>query len=284
MTEDSHGARGRDEDDVNGLGGVQLDELADLQAGLLTAEEEQVLRRRIAGDPRAARLWEALEQTREELAGLPDLPLPDDVASRLDDAVAAELAARAAARPGEPGEGEAPRSDAPSAPGIGGAEPGGGAQVVDLAAARARRRVPRWAGIGVAACVAAVAVGVVATSVAGTRNPTPQPGSAPVTPSLTAGEVAGQWPGVASQHDLSYLDGAPDKLATCLGGAAVAAGDPVQVLGAQPVVVDGRYGVLVAVPGPVSATGADQVQLLVLGPQCSTTADHDVVASALVPR
>ena len=73
---------------------VSLYELADLDAGLLTQDEEQRLRTRIANDPNAAKLLAALEQIRAYLTELRyDEPVPDDVMKRLDAALAAEAAA-----------------------------------------------------------------------------------------------------------------------------------------------------------------------------------------------
>lgn len=70
-----------------------LEELADLDAGLLTDDEEQQLRGRIVNDPAATEPLDELRQVRTilgELRNTEDEPIPDDVAARIAAALAAE--------------------------------------------------------------------------------------------------------------------------------------------------------------------------------------------------
>ena len=194
---------------------------------------------------------------------------------KLDAVIVAELATA------RPAGAEVPAQSARPAAGSD-ARSVGDAPVLDLAAARARRRWPRWAAPGAVVGIAAAAVVVVLAVGVGTRAPRPSEGSAPAAPVLTAGQLAGQWPGVRGVRDLGFL-APPGKLAGCLGAYAPPGDGPVNVLGARPVVVDGRYGVLVVVPGPYDYPVGDQVQLVVVGPQCDQKTDHDVIATATAP-
>lgn len=266
-------------------GGVSIDELADLQAGLLTSRESAALRARIDADPHAARLLAALEQTVVELGELPDEPIPDDVAARIDAALQTEIAAAA----GDGAGSAASRSTGP-VPDGGGPD----AAVLDLAAARAQPRTPRsdrrragagvprrWLGPVLALGAAAAVVAVVAGGVlSGLRAPDPRAGSAPVAPSLTAAQLPTLWPGIRESRDLSFLD-APGKVEECVGPVDTFA-DPSTVLGARPVVVDGQYGVAVAVPvSPVASPGG--VLLVVVGPACAGVGG-DVIAQTFIPN
>ena len=107
----------------------ELDRLADYCAGLLDPAEEVAVERLIATDPRWSRahaaLTEAQPRVDRALAGLPEEPMPADVAARLDRALAREASAA-----------------------------GTGAVVVDLGRARMWRR----AALATAAVAAAFAV------------------------------------------------------------------------------------------------------------------------------
>jgi hypothetical protein len=63
-------------------GRLDLDVLADLDAGLLDAERAAQVRAAAAGDPRASAALAALAATRADLAGLPDPAVPPQVAAR----------------------------------------------------------------------------------------------------------------------------------------------------------------------------------------------------------
>ncbi len=87
---------------------LDLDQLADLQEGLLDADAEAAAAAHVGGCAACSSDVEALAALRQELAAAPDVgPMPDDVAARLDAALAAELAAAVAApaeAPDEAGE------------------------------------------------------------------------------------------------------------------------------------------------------------------------------------
>jgi hypothetical protein len=266
-----------------------LDQLADLQAGLLTAEEERMLRTRIRRDPQLARLWRSLEDTRQELAQLPQHPVPDDVLADLDAVIAAAVTDyhhSAPASDGEPATNRDPsRTDQPrtdqardNQPRMNG--PADQADIVDLDAARRR---PRWRRLATSAALVAAAAAAVVIAVQVTRpqTPTPQPGSGPGTPVLTTADLPGQWPGVTAFHDLGFL-APPGKLLTCLASFVPAGATPVPVLGARPVILDGGYGELIAVPDQLDSS---RVRLVVLGPGCAVDAqNHDVLGTVVVPR
>ncbi len=67
-----------------------VDLLADLHAGVLDAETEARLRPRVDADPEARAVLEALDATLADLSSLPPIPMPHDVAARIDAALAAE--------------------------------------------------------------------------------------------------------------------------------------------------------------------------------------------------
>ncbi len=173
-----------------------LDTVADLQAGVYPIQVASELRGRVIANPDGARMLAALQATVTDLERLPRQRMPNDVAARLDAALAAEAAARSrsaastgptlsgplGARPhtvGQPPAGQQP--DGPGTvtpetpetltaetltaqPAVPVAPPGddaGPGRVISLAAARSRRR-SRWAtSLGLAAAVAAVATVVI---------------------------------------------------------------------------------------------------------------------------
>jgi hypothetical protein len=252
--------------------GVSLDELADLHAGLLTTHESDALRARIRDDPAAAELLAALDRTVTVLGELQDEPIPDDVAARVDTALRAEITQSQQTQT----QTQTPEQNRSV-----------GAEVLDLAAARNAPRTKRdgrprrWLGpvlaLSAAAAVAVIVAGGVLSAV---RGPDPQAGSAPVAPALTAAELSTLWPGIRDSRDLSFLD-VPGKLERCVLAADPAA-EPSKLLGARPVVLDGQYGVAVAVPSYNIDAGPDnEILLVVLGPGCAATAD--VIAQTYIP-
>lgn len=262
-------------------GGVSLDELADLQAGLLTPRESAALQTRVDADPAAQALLADLDHTVALLADLDPEPIPDDVAARIDAALRAEIhAATTQAAPpptsATPAEDEA--DDAPS-----------GAQVLDLAAARDRprsagrepRRSRRWQGAALLATAAAVLGAVVVGGVLSDMNSrVPQAGSAPVTLTITEAELEAQWPAIEGVMDFGFLS-TPQALEQCLSSAGGdVSSDNSALLGVRPVILDGQYGMLVAAPFE------DRVFLTVLGPTCGnfTFEETDVLTTVSVPR
>jgi hypothetical protein len=75
---------------------LDLELLADLDAGVLDADREAQVRAAAAADPQATALLAALAATRADLAALPEPPVPAHVAARWDAALAAEALAPAA--------------------------------------------------------------------------------------------------------------------------------------------------------------------------------------------
>jgi len=67
-----------------------VDLLADLHAGVLDAETEALLRPRVEADADARAVLKALDATLADLSSLPPIPMPHDVAARIDAALAAE--------------------------------------------------------------------------------------------------------------------------------------------------------------------------------------------------
>src|SRR5436305_14816461 len=137
-----------------------VDVLADLHAGVLEQSVSDRLWPRVRDDPDARAVLDALDTTRTELARLPPLTMPPQVAARIDAALAAEIQAAA-----------------PVAP------------VVDLA--RARRRRNRRLGWGAGMLVAAAAV-LAVLAVVLPRNATPGNGlaaPAPANPGASRGSA-----------------------------------------------------------------------------------------------
>ncbi len=132
-----------------------------------------------------------------------------------------------------------------------------------------RPRRPRWlAATTGAGLAAAAAAGLVMLS--GTSSPEP-PGNGPDAPLALRGDqlpsAAGT--GLATRQLGALAD--PARQAGCLGhtgepGGAALAGRPV--LGGRPVLLDGRPGVLLVLPGERPG----QVRLLVVTPDCAAGA------------
>lgn len=247
--------------DVPADGGLQpgppwpLDLLADLHAGLLDPPDAEELRRRVESDPDSRATLAALDATQRALAELPRPRMPEDVAARIDAAIANESAARAAG-----GSAGAPARTTPSA------------SAVNLTAERARRRRGLITGAGILAA-AAVAVFAVVNLTGSTTDGQPNAGS---TPSATGSATTGTPPLALSSNNLGdALDdalGATDygplagasKLNGCLSANGVVTTDAVPV-GAKEVTLDGRPGVLVVLP---VGTNPPKWRMLVVGPEC----------------
>lgn len=236
------------------------DLVADLHAGVLDEQTAARLWPLARADRDAAALLAALDATTSDLrvlgaradtgaAPTPAVRVPDHVAARLDAALAGLQPPTLSSASG--------RTAAPSPP------PGG---PTDLAAARSRRagRARRWApGIAVAAAavvVAAVGVGTLAGSGGGVSG-TPQ--AAPLPSGVTdLGSSVGPQ-AVAALGSTAYGPLTDEATrAACLEANGVPAG--TTVLGASEVVLDGRRGVLLLLPGPVPP----RLTALVVGSGC----------------
>lgn len=70
--------------------GPDIDVLADLSANLLSPAEERSVRAHVDGCPDCTRVLQALDQVGSQLRWLPPIPMPVDVAARIDAALAQE--------------------------------------------------------------------------------------------------------------------------------------------------------------------------------------------------
>ena len=216
--------------------------LADLHAGALDEGLTAALWPRVRADHDATRVLTALDSTVRQLSAAPpaSVAMPAHLAARMDAALAGLVAPPA--------------------------------RVSDLAAARARRHGGRRRGVYVgAALVAAAAVaGVVALgsvlgshSVSGTpQAAAPQAGPAPQVLDLGSGTPGPQALAALGRQDYGSL-----SVNTALPGCLQANGvrPATTVIGAAPVTLDGRRGILLLLPtGRVAVFTA-----LVVGPECS---------------
>ncbi|RKT51822.1 hypothetical protein [Saccharothrix australiensis] len=246
-----------------------VDLLADLHAGVLDPRTEAELRQAVANDPEAQGVLAALDATVADLRALPPIPVPREVADRLDAALAAEARAATAPRAGRQAPAQAPSGDAGA----------GVAPVVDLAARRRRKQLGWGAGLLAAA---AVAVGVVVVSTQGNTAAPPadhqaQPGTSntPVTQRLAVkgndfGPVFGD---VLKAQNYGPLEN-QDKLAGCLRGGDIVGSKP---LGVSPIALDGRDAVMAILPG--GKPGA--FQIVVLDPEtCGPDNPNGVLAKS----
>ena len=240
------GARGADPP-------LTVDLIAELHAGLLDDETAARVRRQIRADPEAADVLSALNRVRRDVAAVSMAPAPDappHVTARVSVAL---------------------RSEEPLA-----GEPAGGAH---LARPRIRplRTVTAAAGFG--AVLAAVGFGTVALL----RAPEPTPST-----SATAEHITVSQPTVIplSQDEiLGLLDRPPDygpfadpaRRASCLSGLGYPAS--TQVLGARPIEINARPGVLLVVPGDTPHGVAAYAVAL----NCSA-ADTGLLANTQIPR
>ena len=221
--------------------------LAELHAGALDDALAAALWPRVRSDRDATAVLDALDTTVRQLrtTPAPAVPIPAHVAARID----ASLAAVTSLPPAGAGD--------------------------DVAAARVRRtRRGRYLGAGLVAAAAAAAA-VVSLSVALGPNDvagTPQAGPPAAVPSaalptpapldLGSGTVGPRALAVLGKQDLGPLS---DKavLAGCLRANGIPAG--ATLVGASPVLLDGRPGILLLLPsGRVAVFTA-----LVVGPECS---------------
>ncbi|MCV6972808.1 hypothetical protein [Mycobacterium bohemicum] len=223
---------------------LTVDLLADLQAGLLDDEAAARVRRRVRADPHAQGVLRALGEVRGDVAAAGADPtsapvVPPETTAAITAALASHV-------------------------GVG-----------TLGAARV------VAGLaGVCAVLAAVGVGTLALL----RSPAPAP-SAPTTAehitvsappmviSLSQSEI---WGLLGRAPDYGALAD-PARRASCLNGLGYPAA--TQVLGARPIEINARPGVLLVVPGDAP----DNMVVVAVAPNCSA-ADTGLLASTQVPR
>jgi hypothetical protein len=225
--------------------------LADLQAGLLDDDSAARLRKRVREDPEAEKILQALNQVRCDVATLgadsasaPDVP--PEVTARISAALrsADQTAAAHSARPRL-----------------------GPARVV--------------AGVlGVGAVLAAVGVGTVALI----RAPEPAP-STPVTAEHITVSTPPMTIPLSQAEILGLLNRGPDYgplgdpalRASCLSGLGYPAS--TQVLGARPVDINARPGVLLVLPGDTP----ENLSVFAVALNCNA-ADTGLLANTQIPR
>jgi hypothetical protein len=229
---------------------VPLSLVADLQAGLLDDDAAAVLRRRARTDPQVAGQLAALDRVRRDLAAL-----------GADAASAPEVPPAVAARVGT-----ALRSLPASSTG-----PVAGRSVSGWRAATAVA--------GVLATLAAAGIG----SAVLLRNESP---GAPADDAIPSSTSAPRAPGGVPLRDDEILGlltrpvdpgplAAPQRLASCLSGLGYPAS--ASPLGARPLLVNGRPGVLLLLPGDVPR----RIDAIVVAPNCSSI-DTGLLASTVL--
>lgn len=230
--------------------------LADLQAGLLDDAAASRVRRRVREDPAAQQALQALNQVRRDVAAL---GADTDTAPEVPPDVTARISA--ALRSPE----QRPRR--------------GG----DAHSARPRIR-PASAVAGVSAVLAAVGVGTAALI----NAPTPTPSTPATAEHITVSTPPMAIP-LSQAEILGLLDRSPDygppgaaledppRRASCLSGLGYPAS--TQVLGAQPVEINARPGVLLVLPGDTP----ENLAVFAVALNCSA-ADTGLLANTQVPR
>lgn len=230
---------------------VQL--LADLQAGLLDDQTAARVRRQARTDPQAQQILRALNQVRREVAA---------------------VGADPASAPDPPAEAIARITEALAAAG----RPGTGAAHF----ARPQPHLGRIAAAGAGACALLAAIGMGTAALI--HAPTPIPST-----SITAEHLVSRPPVPLSRAEiLGLLDrppaygpagsplADPARRASCLGGLGYPAS--TRVLGARPIEVNARPGVLLVLPGDPA-----DLAVLVVAPNCGA-ADTGVLAATRIPR
>ncbi|WP_297700471.1 hypothetical protein [Mycobacterium sp.] len=235
--------------------------LADLQAGVLDDEAAARVRRQVRADPRAAGVLDALNKVRRDVAadGADPTSAPDPPPQ-----VSARVAA--ALRAADPASGGAAGQPAHSA--------------------RPRLRPGRTiaAVSGLCAVLAAIGFGTVALL----NAPEPAPSTSGDIEHITVSTPPMEIP--LSEHEiLGLLDRAPDfgpsggslsdpaRRASCLAGLGYPAATPV--LGARPVEINARPGIVLLIPGDTPHVLA----VYAVSPNCSA-ADTGLLANTQVPR
>lgn len=244
-------------DDAGHDSPLSVDDLADLQAGLLDDDTAARLRKKIRADPDAQQTIDALNRVRRDIAALgSDASSAPAVAPAVVDGIAAALRAQ---RP----EPERPRP----------------------AHAVRSGRLPRSARIAVAmAGLAAAAVAVWLGTAALITTPASTPSMPTTVEHITVSRPPVMIP-MSDQQILTLLGRGPDfgplgdpqRRASCLAGLGYPA--DARVLGARQVEITGRPAILLLLPGDTSGT----VTALAVSPNCSS-ADTGLLADRIVKR
>lgn len=231
--------------------------LADLQAGILDDEAAARVRSQVRADPHAADVLRALNRVRRDVAaagadpGAPPDP-PPQVTSRISAALrSAEPVSTDATRPADH-------------------------------AARPHLRPGRTiaAAAGVCAVLAAIGFGTVALL----HAPEPAPDTPGDVAHITVSTPPMEIP-LSQNEILGLLDHGPDygtlndpaRRASCLTGLGYPAS--TQVLGARPVEINARPGIVLVIPGD----SPHLLAVFAVSPNCSA-ADTGLLANTQVPR
>lgn len=245
---------GAADDDADHDPPLTVERLADLQAGLLDDEAAARIRRQVRADPEAEGVLRALNQVRRDVAAVgADPTSAPEVPAHVTERIAAALTSA------EPPSAKPPAHSArPSV--------------------RPARVVAAVAGF--AAVLAAIGFGTAALLNA--PGPTP---SAPVTAEhitvstppmaipLSRDEIVGLLRRTPDYGPLSD----PSRRASCLSGLGYPAS--TQVLGARPIDINARPGVLLVVAGDTP----DKLAVYAVALNCSA-ADTGLMATTQVPR
>ena len=244
-------------DDAGHDSPLSVDDLADLQAGLLDDDTAARLRKKIRAAPDAQRTIDALNRVRRDIAALgSDASSAPAVAPAVVDGIAAALRAQ---RP----EPERPRP----------------AHTVRSG------RHPRSARIAVAmAGLAAAAVAVWLGTAALITTPASTSSRPTTVEHITVSRPPVMIP-MSDQQILTLLGRGPDfgplgdpqRRASCLAGLGYPA--DARVLGARQVEITGRPAILLLLPGDTSGT----VTAVAVSPNCSS-ADTGLLADRIVNR
>jgi hypothetical protein len=226
---------------ANDDGPITPDLLAELQSGLLDEAIAARLRQRIRGELRAAHMLAGLDRVRRDLADLGS-----------DESSAPDVPAAVTARIGT--------------------------------ALHADRRTPKLHRLGLVTGLSAVLFAVVVGGVMLTRDPGPTRSASPTAEKITVSRAQQGMP-LSDPQIIDLLSSSPDygpladpqRRASCLSGLGYSA--DTTVLGARPVDVDGKAGVLVLLPGDVPKA----VLALVVEPNCSS-AHTGLLAHTVVTR
>ena len=221
--------------------------LADLQGGLLDDATAAALRQRIRSDPEAAQMLAALDQVRRDLADL-----------------------------------GADETSAPDVPGEVTARIGASLRAEHTGPTHAVSHTPRWQLIGLVVGIGAAVVGLVIGVLMLMRDPTPTFSVGPTANSITVSRPAPAFP-LSNPQIVGLLSQSPDYgrladpqlRASCLSGLGYSAA--TQVLGARPVDMHGRPGLLMVLP----ADTPGMVRALVVAPDCNS-AHTGLLADTLV--
>ncbi|MFY2858559.1 hypothetical protein ACOJVU_01635 [Mycobacterium sp. THU-M104] len=242
--------------DAEGGPPLTVDALADMQAGLLGSEDAARLRRRVRADQRAQGVLRALNRVRRDVAAVASDPVsapepPPGVTARVSAAL---------------------RSAGPPS----GCSPG--------PAHFARPRIRPARVIAVSAGFAATLAGIGLGTAALIHAPASTPSTEVTAEHITVSALPMAIP-LSRSEILDLLDRGPDygplrdpqRRASCLTGLGYQAS--AQVLGARPVQINARAGVLLVLAGDTPGSLA----VFAVAPSCSA-ADTGLLADTQVPR